>query len=84
MRLGRLTGLRLVRAADLIGQLADPRYGDPSYPGLAKHFNEFHDVRGHEEFVTGISKVQSTLQTAGSGSTIAIDLEALLAFVSSL
>ncbi|MEM7311059.1 MAG: YncE family protein [Planctomycetota bacterium] len=79
---GAASSLRAV--LDPEAQLADPLYGDPSYPGLVKHFNEFHDVRGHEDLVSGVSKVQATLQTAGSGSTIAIDLEALLAFVSSL
>lgn len=55
--------------------------GQPPYPGLNKIFNEVHDLRGHEQFVPGISKVQLTLQ---SGASINNDVEALLAYISSL
>jgi len=55
--------------------------GQPAYPGLNKIFNEVHDLRGHEQFVQGISKVQLTLQ---SGTNIQNDIEALLAYISSL
>ena len=65
-------------------QQTDPVYGNASYPGLQKFFNEFHDVRGHEEFVPGASKVQLTLQTVASGSTFQVDIEALLEYIISL
>jgi YVTN family beta-propeller protein len=55
--------------------------GQPAYPGLDKIFNEVHDLRGHEQFVQGVSKVQLTLQ---SGTNIQNDIEALLAYISSL
>ncbi|MEX1024985.1 MAG: hypothetical protein WD226_07900 [Planctomycetota bacterium] len=65
-------------------QIADPTYGNASYPGLGKFINEFHDVRGDDTFVPGASKVQVTLQTASAGSTVDADVEALLAFIRSL
>ena len=64
----------------------DPVYGDAAYSdgisraGLAKNFNEFHDVRGHEQFVVSISKVQQDLMSTN----VDADIEALLAFISSL
>jgi DNA-binding beta-propeller fold protein YncE len=64
----------------------DPIYGDAAYSdgisraGLTKNFNEFHDVRGHEQFVPSISKVQQTLVSTNPDA----DLEALLAFIESL
>ena len=57
----------------------DPTFGDPIYPGLNKFINEFHDIRGNESIVPNASKVQLTLNTIGAGSTIAIDIEAILA-----
>ncbi|MBK7642626.1 MAG: hypothetical protein IPJ19_06175 [Planctomycetes bacterium] len=68
-------------------QALSPVYGSPAfpgqqpYPGLNKIFNEVHDLRGHEQFVQGISKVQLTLQ---SGTNIDNDIEALLAYIKSL
>jgi hypothetical protein len=68
-------------------QALSPIYGSPAfagltpYPGLNKIFNEAHDVRGHEQIVPGISKVQLTLQ---SGPNVDADIEALLAYISSL
>jgi hypothetical protein len=68
-------------------QALSPIYGSPAfpglpaYPGLNKIFNEVHDVRGHEQFVAGVSKVQLTLQ---SGAGVQGDIEALLAYISSL
>lgn len=66
-------------------QAIDPVYGSPAYgtpfPGLNKFFNEFHDVRGHEDFVQGASKVQLNLN---SGANVQADIEALLAFIQSL
>ena len=40
-----------------------------------------HDLRGHEQIFPGVSKVQLTLQ---SGAGINNDVEALLAYISSL
>ena len=65
-------------------QVSDPVFGNPAYPGLQKFFNEFHDLRGHEDMVTGASKVQVTLQTLASGSTFDADIEAILAYIASL
>ena len=62
-------------------------YGDPAwpgpatYPGLNKFFNEVHDVRGHEQFAPGASKVQLNLV---SGANVNSDIEALLAFIQSI
>lgn len=66
-------------------QAIDPVYGSPAYPappfpGLNKFFNEFHDVRGHEQFVQGASKVQLNLNSVN----VQADIEALLAFIQSL
>lgn len=68
-------------------QAIDPVYGSPAYssgpahPGLNKFFNEFHDVRGHEQFQPGASKVQLNLI---SGANVNNDIEALLAFIQSI
>ena len=65
-------------------QMIDPVYGSPAYtspqPGLKKFFNEFHDVRGHEFFVSSASKVQLNLQSVD----VEADIEALLAYIASL
>lgn len=67
-------------------QMTSPVYGTPAfpgqtpYPGLQKFFNEFHDVRGHEQFVQGASKVQTTLNSTN----VDADIEALLAYIKSL
>lgn len=72
---------------DPVIQSTSPVYGTPAfpsaapYPGLNKFFNEFHDLRGHEQFVPGASKVQLTLI---SGSNVDADIEALLAFIESI
>ncbi len=59
-----------------------PAYpGEPAYPGMLKFFNEFHDVRGHEQFAPGASKVQVNLI---SGPNVNSDIEALLAFIESI
>lgn len=55
--------------------------GEPAFPGLLKVFNEFHDVRGHEQFSQGASKVQTNLI---SGPNVDNDIEALLAFIESI
>jgi hypothetical protein len=68
-------------------QAFDPVYGQGAYggpqtfPGLNKFFNEFHDVRGHEQFVPGASKVQINLV---SGANVDNDIEALLAYIQAL
>ncbi len=67
-------------------QALSPIYGSPAYPalpplpGLNKIFNDVHDVRGHEQFVQNISKVQLTLISTN----VNADIEALLAYIQSL
>jgi hypothetical protein len=69
-------------------QALSPIYGSPAfpaqtpYPGLNKIFNDVHDVRGHEQFVPGASKVQQTLLSTPG--TIDADIEAILAYIESL
>jgi len=76
--------LRMV--VDPEAQALSSIYGSPAfpglqpYPGLNKFFNEFHDVRGHEQFVQGASKVQINLQSTNVQS----DIEALLAYITSI
>ena len=65
-------------------QQTDPVYGNAAYPGMQKMFNEFHDIRGHEDFVIGASKVQVTLQTLAAGSTFQADIEAILEYIAAL
>ena len=68
-------------------QALSPVYGSPAfssgpaYPGMNKFFNEFHDVRGHQQFAPGASKVQVNLV---SGPNVNQDIEALLAFIQSI
>ena len=69
---------------DPAAQQTDPQYGDPSFNGLNKFLNEFHDLRGDGSVVPNSSKVQVTLQTAANGSTVEADLEAILAYIQSL
>ncbi len=57
-----------------------PAYTGPALPGMNKFFNEFHDVRGHEQFHAGASKVQVNLSSAN----VNADIEALLAYIESL
>lgn len=70
-------------------QSLSPIYGSPAfptspaYPGVSKHFNDVHDIRGHEQFVVGASKVQVTLHSGTPAQTNA-DIEALLAYIQSL
>lgn len=67
-------------------QMFDPVYGSPAYtsgpafPGIFKFYNEFHDLRGHEQFVQGASKVQVNLQSTN----VQADIEALLSYIQSL
>jgi len=77
-----LSSLRAVLDPQM--QTTDPIYGDPSFPSVNKFFNEFHDVRGNDMFVLNASKVQLTLQTIASGSTIDADVSALLEYIRSL
>ena len=72
---------------DPVAQQEDPVYGspgqlpgNPDYNGVLKWFNEFHDLRGHEDFVQGASKVQIDLNSTD----VDADIEAILAFISSL
>jgi hypothetical protein len=77
--------LRMV--VDPVAQSIDPVYGTPAfgggappYAGLNKFFNEFHDVRGHNDIVPNSSKVQLNLQSIN----VQADIEAILAFIQSL
>lgn len=72
---------------DPITQMSDPVYGspgqlfsNPAYNNTQKWFNEFHDLRGHEDFVQGASKVQIDLVSTD----VQDDIENILAFISSL
>lgn len=65
---------------DPVAQTTDAVYGDPTLPGVQKFFNEFHDIRGHEDFVLSVSKVQLNL----SSTNVQADIEAILAFIRSL
>ena len=56
--------------------------GDPAYNGVHKFFNEFHDLRGHQDIVPQVSKVQLDLQSTPA--TIESDIDAILSFVQSL
>jgi YVTN family beta-propeller protein len=83
------TSYSLRHLLDPQSQVSSPIYGSPAYTALGqapyvsvqKHFNEVHDVRGHEQFVLGASKVQVTLV---SGANVDNDIEAILAYISSL
>jgi len=77
-----LSSLRAV--LDPQGQITDPVYGNPTFPSINKYINEFHDLRGDDTFVMNPSKVQLTLQTLTSGSTIEADRDALLEYIRSL
>jgi YVTN family beta-propeller protein len=78
------SSLRIV--LDPAAQEVSPVYGSPAfpalppYPGTRKLYNEFHDVRGHEDIVPSSSKVQLTLMSTNKDA----DIEALLAFIRSL
>ncbi len=58
----------------------DAVYGASDFPTPFKFYNEFHDVRGHEDLVPQVSKVQLSLQSTD----VQADIEAILAFISSL
>jgi hypothetical protein len=70
-------------------QITSPVYGSPAYAGqppfptMLKFFNEFHDIRGHEQFVPGASKVQINL-ISGAGPGVQSDIEAILAYIESI
>jgi YVTN family beta-propeller protein len=57
-----------------------PAYGGTPMPGVNKLFNDVHDIRGHEQFVSPFSKVQATLLSTD----VDADIEAILAFIQSL
>ncbi len=71
---------------DPVAQSTSPIYGSPAFPGqtpfagLNKIFNEVHDIRGHEQFVQGASKVQVTLHSVNADA----DIDAILAYIQSL
>jgi DNA-binding beta-propeller fold protein YncE len=81
------SALSLRNLVDPVAQSTSRVYGTPAYsgslpplPGLQKFFNEFHDIRGHEDFVQGASKVQLNLQSVN----VDADIDAILAFIRSL
>ncbi len=71
---------------DPSSQSSSPIYGSLAYPGqtpfpvLHKIFNDVHDVRGHQEFVQNISKVQLTLHSTN----VDHDIQTLLSYIQSL
>ncbi|QDU70089.1 YncE family protein [Engelhardtia mirabilis] len=73
-----LVSLRAIVDPD--SQMNDPVYGSANYPTTFKWFNEFHDIRGHEDIVPQASKVQVSLVSTDKDA----DIEAILAFISSL
>jgi YVTN family beta-propeller protein len=73
-------GSSLRALLDPSSQTTDPKYGNPTYPKMQKFFNEFHDIRGHNDFVPQASKVQTNLQSTNKDA----DIDAILAFIQSL
>lgn len=61
-------------------QMFDPVYGNAAYPGTFKFYNEFHDLRGHEDLVPNVSKVKLGLNPTN----VDDDIEKVLAFIVSL
>ncbi|MEO0652727.1 MAG: hypothetical protein AAFZ65_18785, partial [Planctomycetota bacterium] len=61
-------------------QMFDPVYGDAAYPTTFKWYNEFHDLRGHEDLVPLSSKVQVSLNSTDPDA----DIEAILEYIQSL
>ncbi|MCB9916258.1 MAG: YncE family protein [Planctomycetes bacterium] len=82
------SALSLRNLLDPDSQMFGTQYGSPAHvaaghsasPTLFKLYNDVHDVRGHEQFFQGISKVQQTLASTNADA----DIEALLAFIQSL
>ncbi|MHC4892329.1 MAG: YncE family protein [Planctomycetota bacterium] len=72
--------ISLRHVLDPVSQMLDPVYGDAGYPGTLKWFNEFHDLRGHEDLVPLSSKVQISLQSTDVDG----DIDAILAYIQSL
>ena len=72
--------ISLRHIVDPESQMTDPVYGSANYPTSFKFYNEFHDMRGHEEFLPLASKVQLTLQSTD----VQADIERVLAFINSL
>lgn len=74
--------LSLRGIVDPVTQLSDPILGDPAAPGIFKLFNGEHDVRGNEQLVPNISKVQTTLLSTPM--SVDQDVDAILAYIRSL
>ncbi len=79
------SALTLRTLLDPEAQMFSATYGSPAYTGVSlptiyKLYNDVHDVRGHEQFQQGISKVQQTLNSNDADA----DIEAILAFIESL
>ncbi|HKX46799.1 MAG TPA: hypothetical protein VJP77_08855 [Planctomycetota bacterium] len=78
-----LISLRSV--VDPAAQMFDPVHGSAAYPTTFKWYNEFHDVRGHQDLVQQSSKVQlSLVSDTVSPTQVEADIEAILAYVQSL
>jgi hypothetical protein len=73
-----LISLRSV--VDPEAQMIDPVYGSANYPTTFKWYNEFHDVRGHQDQVANSSKVQLSLVSLD----VDADIDAILAYIQSL
>jgi hypothetical protein len=72
--------IALRHIVDPESQMSDPVYGNANYPTSFKFYNEFHDLRGHEEFAPLVSKVQISLQSPN----VQQDIDRILAFIESL
>jgi hypothetical protein len=72
--------ISLRHVVDPSSQMTDPVYGNSGYPTTFKWFNEFHDLRGHEDIVPQASKVQLSLVSVDKQA----DIEAILAYIQSL
>ncbi|MEZ5977537.1 MAG: beta-propeller fold lactonase family protein [Planctomycetota bacterium] len=73
-----LVSLRAV--VDPSSQMTDPVYGNAAYPTTFKFFNEFHDIRSHEDIVPNVSKTKITLNPTN----VQDDIDKILAFIVSL
>jgi YVTN family beta-propeller protein len=72
--------MSLRHVLDPESQMFDPVYGDAAYPTTFKWYNEFHDLRGHNDLVPLSSKVQISLNSTDVDG----DIDAILAYIESL
>lgn len=73
-----LISLRAV--LDPEAQMLDPVHGDAGYPTTFKFYNEFHDLRGHEDIVPNVAKTKLGLQSTN----VDDDIDKVLKFIQSL